>query len=211
MFDFEDPVGVQLVQNGAQLTGDGCAGGVPPREDSTWDTYCGAVSGTVAGRKAMFGFHFQNYDYLAETVVSADGTRMTGRFHGASDWMPYPMAWLRAEDGQHWLPLPAYPPQFENANYELQLTDSDGDEYAPGQTYVMHYFRSSFGGDLGSFWYSEISQASPDGPLVVGPVALTQPQLAVAMSVDIDNGHFTRFQATTGSGHHYAFSAVATQ
>ena len=106
MFHFEDPVGIQVTEDDAgALTGRGCASGTPPLESpQSSPGYCGDVHGTVQANRAHFEFAFMGYDYIAETTVSADGQRMTGRFHGAVDWLAYPTAWLRVPDGAPGLP-----------------------------------------------------------------------------------------------------------
>ncbi|HEY3668398.1 MAG TPA: hypothetical protein VGL19_20495, partial [Polyangiaceae bacterium] len=106
MFDFEDPVGVQLVQTSGSLTGLGCNAGVPPL-DIDADRVCSDIQGAVMGNHASFVFHPEGATYITEATVSADGTRMTSRFHGVSAWLPSPTAWLRAPDGQSWImPFP---------------------------------------------------------------------------------------------------------
>ncbi len=207
---FEDPVGLQVVQRGSQLSGKGCDVGAPPLQDETRDL-CGPLMGAIRPSGAAFGFTFTSgvqYQYLAKDVtVSADGQRMTGHFHGSYDWMPFPVAWLRLADDEAWLPYPEQPEPYRQGVYDLRLTDADGDEYSNEQVYIVHFVFGSFNGPFGSFWHTEIHRDTPDGPLLVGPVPMTQPELAVSLSVDVKDGHFTRFQALTGSGHHYTFSA----
>ncbi len=208
MFTFADPVGVNLTQRVGVLSGQGCASGVPPFTDDLDNMRCGAAAGRVIGQQASFGFSVQSYYYEAETTVSADGTRMTGRFRGTGDWLPYPMAWVHIADGQAWLP-----PDMDllpNASYDLQLTESDlgAAEYVPNKTYLLHFSDGSIGGDLGSFAFREIGQVAPGTPLNVGPVAMTVPELPVSMVIQVQDQQFTEIETVTGSGHHYTFSAV---
>lgn len=213
MILFEDPVGLQLEQHGSQLSGKGCDVFAPPLDDRTRPDMCGPITGSVHPSGTSFGFEFTNggtiaYQYLAkEVMVSADGQRMTGLFHDTWHWEENPMTWLRLADDEKWLPYPPQPEPYKQGNYDLRLTDADGDEYSADQAYLVHYVFSSFNGPFGSFWHTEIHQDSPDGPLLVGPVPMTSPELAVSLIVDVKGGRFTRFQATTGSGHHYTFSA----
>ena len=206
MVNFEDPVGWDLSETNGVLSGKGCASGVPPVPNDPNGQWCGTVSGTVVGNHASFGFAFMGFEYLAETTISADGSRMTGRFHSTSAWVPYPMAWLRVADGKNWLPQGTSP--YAPQAYDLRLTQADsGAEYVPAKIYGLNYFRAAFSGDLGSFALSETSQASPDAPLIVGPVPMTVPELPVSLVIQVQDQQFTELQAVTGSGHHYTFSA----
>ena len=117
------------------------------------------------------------------------------------------MAWLLLAGGANWVPGPE--DLFVDAGYDLTLTQADpgATEYVPGKTYQEQYLHASFGGDLGSFAFSETSQASPDAPLIVGPVAMTAPELPVSMVIQVQNRQLTEFKAVTGSGHQYTFAA----
>jgi hypothetical protein len=212
MFQFEDPVGVQLVQTGGVLTGQGCVSGVPPL-DSDPGPYCGGIQGTVTGNHASFVFHPLGDSYIADATVSSDGMRMTSRFHGVS-WLPFPTAWLRVADGQIWLTPASVPGQpYASGSYQLILSSAapGATEYLPDTTYHLIYDRGRLSGDLGSFWTSEISPLNDSrsgiGSFRVGPVPETDPALPVSLSMDIGAGVFTHVAAVTGSGHAYEFSA----
>ncbi|MEP7052378.1 MAG: hypothetical protein ABJB12_18570 [Pseudomonadota bacterium] len=213
MFHFEDPVGLDMSETDGVLSGQGCAGGAPSPDDALTRTiagfgvWCGAVSGKVSGHEASFRFSFEERTYAAETTASADGSRMTGRFRAGSEWEPYPMAWLRIADGEIGLPGPDDPQPYQSVDLRLSAADSGATEYVAGKVYRVNYFHSSFSGDLGAFAYIETKQASPDAPIIVGPVATTVPELPVSMVVQVQNKQLTEFKVVTGAAHHFTFSA----
>lgn len=217
MFHFEDPVGVQLAEDAVgNLTGPGCASGTPPFAMSA---FCGDVHGRLTGNHAYFDFTFQGYTYIADTTVSADGQRMTGRFHGVADWLPYPTAWLRVPDGEPGL-VPREPihEPYGAGTYDLRLLNaaSGGTEYLSDHVYSLSYEAGRLISDLGVFWYSEIALPSADGKIAVGPVPATEPALAVSMILQVkplywEYGQITQLSAVTGSGHRYVFAATPTK
>lgn len=208
MFNFEDPVGVQLVQAGNVLTGQGCAAGAPPLAGIP--NFCGAINGEVVGDAATFGFLFApNASYRAETTVSNDGQRMTGRLH-TLHFLDYPTAWLRLTDDQVFLP------QDERATdeplsgaYEMKVISASrgASEYAVGQVYRLNYFRHGISGDLGSFWHSESTDPAAGSPVRVGPVAETAPELPTTLELDFQQNNFTEIRASTTAGSSYTFRA----
>jgi hypothetical protein len=214
MFLFEDPVGYNLFESDGVLSGQGCAGGAPSASDTLnrtivgFDAWCGAVSGKLAGHHAAFSFAFENFKpYAAETTISADGSRMTGRFGAADEWQPYPMAWLRVANDEIGLPVSENTQPFQGLDLTLIEADSGATEYVAGKVYRVKYFRSSFTGDLGAFAAIETKQASPDAPIIVGPVAMTVPELPVSMVIQVQDTRLTEFKVVTGSGHRFTFSA----
>jgi len=66
----------------------------------------------------------------------------------------------------------------------------------------------AIGGDLGAFWSSEMTRPDPDGPLAVGPVPMTTPELPVSLTIAMHGEAFPEVEAVTGSGHHYTFTAA---
>jgi hypothetical protein len=207
MFGFEDPVGVRLTQTNGELVGRGCAAGAPPL--AMEQTFCGDVSGRVEGNTAEFGFDFESYRYQAQTVVSADGRRMTGRFHGVYDWLDSTTAWLRLPDDAAFLEVAgdAFEPEALIGWYELSLIDGAAGEYQRGVPYRFFYSRRTIHGALGSFWGTEASDPAAGSPVRVGPVAGTSPELPVSLHIDFAQDGLTRVQATTASGNAYTFSA----
>ncbi len=212
-------MGVQLFQSAGTLSGTGCDVWARPSNTEIADNLCGAIAGTVAGNRAQFDFHFQPAapddqpaDYMADVTVSADATRMTGRFHGLYDWLTYPTAWLRIADGDRWLDrAPGSQNLARSATYSLQLVQAEegAAEYTKQGSYRL-YFNGAVAGDLGSFFNSELNRPTSDGPILVGPVAPTESALAVQMSIDLVGDVFSQVSAVTASGHHYTFDATLT-
>ena len=62
-------------------------------------------------------------------------------------------------------------------------------------------------GDLGAFWPTEIVRMSPSGPILVGPVSMTTPELPVSMTIELQGASIAQVTAVTGSGHTYVFAA----
>jgi len=214
MFHFEDPVGIQVTEDAGALTGRGCASGTPPGDAPRLsEQYCGDVQGTVKANRAYFDFTFLDADYIADTTVSVDGQRMTGRFHGAENWLSYPTAWLRVPDGAPGL---LHSSSLNNpvgaGSYDLHLLQATpgATEYVTEHVYSLSYINGRLISDLGAFWYSEI--ASPDalGSVAVGPVPMTEPALAVSMVLEVTDTQISQVVANTGSGHVYVFVATPT-
>jgi hypothetical protein len=211
MFNFEDPVGVQLAQSGSVLTGSGCAAGAPPLAEFA-KSFCGAIKGAVVGNTATFEFRFEPYyQYYAETTVSKDGQRMTGRFH-AVEFLDNPTAWLRLADDQVYLPQAQGPRALEDplsGAYQIKViaASQGGSDYVVDKTYRLNYFRHGLSGDLGSFWNTEATDPLEGSPLRVGPVAETAPELPTAIELDFEDDNFTEIRATTPRGHTYTFRA----
>lgn len=212
MFNFGDPVGVQLAQSGSVLTGSGCASGAPPLSEVP-EVFCGAIKGKVVGNTATFGFPFEqnNYYYYAETTVSKDGRRMTGRFHAVGD-LDDPTAWLRLADDQVYLPQAQSPRANDDplsGAYQIKVIAASpgGSDYEVDKIYRLNYVRHGLSGDLGSFWHSEATDPFEGSPLRVGPVAETAPELPTAIELDFEEENFTEIRATTPRGHTYTFRA----
>ena len=169
------------------------------------------LTGTVNGLQASFGYHLFDgqYYYLADVVVSADGRRMTDRFHGTSDWLSYTTAWRRIADDQAWLVGDVIASPLLGG-YELRLdkSDSGADEFVADRTYSLRSSRMGIAGDLGSFWLSEMKRTVPGGTIQVGPAPLTSPELVVQMDIDGNDDSFTSADAVTGSGHRHLFRAT---
>ena len=223
MFTFEDPVGLQLSQDpGGKLTGRGCAAGSPggPTFDMSPGNaplYCGDISGEVHGLSATFGFPIEfgpNLRYAAEVAISADGRRMAGVFKTSSGDLP-PMAWLRVADDASWLEIDVdeiedRAPLLGSYELTLDIAASSGTEYVPSRTYVLHYWSRGIGGELGSFWHTEMSPVGAGSPQRVGPVPPTIPVLPISLTLEFDGGLIRRVTATTASGGLYTFTAKRT-
>ena len=186
---------------------------------------CGPVSGSVRGKQAKFAYRFDYGDYTLTTTISADGTRMTGRMTdagtalspGPTPYAAYPTAWVRLTDAEVWLAGTPNYNKNDRQKYSLQLTGADAgaSEYITGAPYGLIYVpyapHGGITGDLGTFSYLELSGASatdPAGVVQAGPVSITEPQLAVSLTVQKQAGQFNQVSAITGSGHHYTFTAT---
>jgi hypothetical protein len=175
------------------------------------------VSGSAHGTQATFAYQFAYGDYVMTTTISADGARMTGRMSDKGIMMPYPVAWVPLKDGEQWLPGPYDSADEAKDSYDLAMISADAGatEYVPGRAYSLFYIHGAphggIGGDLGAFSYLELSQAGADGALQAGPVSFTEPQLAVSLTVQVQNDLFTKIVATTGNGHHFTFTATLAQ
>lgn len=226
MFNFEDPVGVLLSESSTgTLMGRGCAVYAPrgvsdggPDLTPQGPSLCGGITGSVSGNQASFRFSFSDYSsgtYATEVTISSDGQRMAGFFHVGDYDSSFRVSWLRVPPDQLWLvqPYQSFDPDALEGSYSLTLSSVEASangatEYVPGKTYKLSYWRHAIGGDLGSFWQTEASAPTAVGPLRVGPVPATAPELPTEMSLDFDEQGFTRVAATTGSGHTYVFGAT---
>ncbi|MES1184030.1 MAG: hypothetical protein ABUL60_09445 [Myxococcales bacterium] len=226
MFDFEDPVGVRLVEDAnGTLTGRGCAVGAPDVSSPGSSTLepgepslCGDSVGAVSGNRAAFGFTFWSGSgsYATDVTISSDLQRMTGVFENgsAADDGAFRVSWLRVAADQLYLERPS--PSFGEAldgTYDLALEDAGaegqgGSEYVAGKTYRLACWRGAIRGDLGAFWPTELTEASDGRTVHVGPVSATSPELPVEMQLDFVPQGFTRVTATTASGHTYVFAAT---
>jgi len=168
MFDFEDPVGVRLVENASgTLTGRGCAVDAPDASSPGGSTLqpdgpslCGDIIGAVAGDRATFGFTFWegSGSYSTEVTISNDLQRMTGFFDngsGVGDGS-FRVSWLRVPPDQWWLQRPSSFDDPLDGGYELTLTGADAGaraagEYLAEKVYLLSYRRQVIRGDLGAF------------------------------------------------------------
>jgi hypothetical protein len=216
----EEFTGVQLLQAQSTLSGTGCGGGVPPFQNVPIGDLCGALSGSAHGTQATFAYQFMYGDYVMTTTISADGSRMTGHMSDKGALLPYPTAWVRLMSDANWLPNPPRTEMMQRDRYSLALSTADAGatEYVAGKAYSLRYVRgdghSGLEGDLGTFSPLELSMDGADGAdsangtLHVGPVSETEPQLAVSLTIQIQNAQFTQVAATTGNGHHFTFTAT---
>jgi hypothetical protein len=216
MFEFEDPVGVSLVEApDGTLTGEGCAAGAPGASNPDAETFfCGAITGKVTGETATFSFPLTtfapNVVYWASVTISRDRQRMAGDFNAVAGRPVGPTAWLRVRGDAAWLdsissadddPLSGW--------YALELVAdaSVGSEFVAGTVYRLGYFNRSLAGDLGGFWNSEMSDPRQGSPLRVGPVPVTVRTLPTSLSLDFDATGFVGVTASTPAGGFYRFTA----
>jgi hypothetical protein len=215
MFDFEDPVGVQLLEApDGTLSGRGCAAGAPGYQDGE-TSLCGDAFGKVVGHTASFGFGIGEAGgagYSFQVTIAQDAQRMTGIFNNGFADGASPIAWLRVAPDEIWLERAPYNEKDAlTGRYELSLlaSESSGNEYVAGQKYSLGYWRHALRGDLGSFWSSEMSDPDLEAsPLRVGPVPPTTPDLPYVLSLDFELTGFTHVTAHTPSGGKYVFSVL---
>jgi hypothetical protein len=214
MFLFEDPIAVELVQDGSTLSGLACDAGLPSEDTDAFvvEAYCGPLMGTVSGRRASFHAKFGiGVELAADVTVSDDGTRMAGQFSFGAGWSK-PMAWLRFPADRLYLEInsgtdTAYAPL--TGDYPLRLLEaSDGaTDFQQDQDYTLGVTTRGMYGDLGSFWHTEIPESDGDGPIVIGPVVATDPALPV--SLELQHGVFlTGVTAVMASGDRYVFDVI---
>lgn len=225
MFEFEDPVGVQLAAApDGTLRGRGCAAGAPggpQTQPSLPELFCGDISGKVSGRTAQFAFPLNAGGsppgpYSARVTVSADGRRMAGVFTTAAGGREYLTSWLRVADDADWLVLPNRTTAMRplSGTYQLALVaaESVGDDFVAGRTYEIRYGHGhhwhSLWGDLGAFWHTEMTVPENGSPLRVGPVSPTVPELPISLALEFEGDAFTRVTASTASGGFYTFTAT---
>jgi hypothetical protein len=214
MFEWEDPVAVDLREKDGVVEGTGCCGGF---QNPNFPPYCcGPVNGQVADRRASFGFSFnfagEEYDYATDVFVSADGERMAGTFSRSGT----PVAWLRIASNEPSLrylsaPLPALG---EHAgSYGLVLTDdpAPGGDFVGQRVYQMSINERFVYGELGPFWSEEMSWRADAQTLAAGPVPETAPGLPVALSIQFDGSTVVSVEATMASGIRYHFQASPWQ
>lgn len=223
MFEFEDPVGVQLFEApDGTLSGRGCAAGAPggpQTQPAAPELFCGNISGKVSGRTAQFAFPLGSTGtppgpYSARVTVSADGRRMTGVFTTGAGGLERPTSWLRVPENADWL-MPRDRASTMDplaGTYQLTLVAgaSVGNEFVAGRTYEIRYGTPwhSLWGDLGSFWHTEMTGPANGSPLRVGPVSPTVPELPVSLALEFEGNTFTRVTASTASGGFYTFTAA---
>jgi hypothetical protein len=212
MFEWEDPVIVDLRQTGGALAGGGCCGSLS--DQSYAGECCGAVSGQVADRRASFGFAFdfsgEHYDYSTDVFVSADGQRMTGTF----SWAGFPVAWVRIPSTDP--RIPAADPALQQVidahacGYTIVLSDdpAPGGDFEANHTYMLGVADQYVAGDLGAFWSGEMSWNAAEQTLTTGPVPETAPSLPVALSLRFDGATLVSVEATMVSGVRYDFQAT---
>jgi hypothetical protein len=222
MFAFEDPVAVEITQNGNTLSGTGCYAGLPtPDDPSLPSSFCAGLTGVIEGRHAQFAFASAWAPYAADVFASADGQRMAGRFHDVDAWGS-PYAWLRIGPTDRGLPTPA-PGGLEDVVQTLsgeyvlsplgapppgvELSASTPNQYVLSVRVLGH--AALVLGTLGAFRAGELSWNATEQVLVAGPVPLTSPNLPTEVRLHFDGSSLVDVQATMPSGTAYRFSATA--
>src|SRR5688572_29351939 len=159
MFLFEDPVALDIVQNGNGITGLGCDAGLPDPETDSASTsiYCAPLTGEVEADRAWFAFDIPGYAFRAEVTVTRDASRMAGEFLDVPGRRSK-SSWLRLRDEER--ALARRSPRDQSAiegSYDLRLMGSVSSEssFDPLRTYEITYI-AAYGiyGDLGAFYYT---------------------------------------------------------
>jgi hypothetical protein len=207
MFIFEDPVAVDIVQSGSELTGLGCDAGLPDAltDQTTLEQWCAPLKGRIEGDQAWFGFDIPFYSFRAEVTVSRDASRMAGTFNDALG-RSRSSSWLRLEGDELGLPGngPPGPEWWLSDDYVFRLIESasPGSGFDPLRDYLVSY-RHSWGlwGDLGAFYYTEIAgDEASAGPVLIGPVAPTNLAFPISMQLDHAAGRFVHAIVIDGRG-----------
>lgn len=136
---------------------------------------------------------------------------MAGKFENGNPNAHFLMAWLRVADDAFWLrdaPLDDNDPLAGLYDLTLLPEASTGGELTGSGTYLLRYYRQSLSGDLGSFWWTEVSGPSQGSPLRAGPVPATESGLPTSLTLDFDASGFVRAMARTPSGGIYTFIAA---
>jgi hypothetical protein len=215
MFDFEDPVVVNITDSGGVLAGKGSC--VPPEGNSQCS---GTVQGSAHDRELEFSFRAgeSGSSYRARAFVSEDGTRMSGFF--AVDGPPnrFRASWARPTPGSGWL-SGDYSALYEKlgnraeGQYRLRLASAAGGGFETEHDYDISFRRSHgdlllLSGALGAFWTGEMTWDEAAQTLVIGPVAATAPDVPTALRMRFDAATLKSVEATLPSGSRFEFSAV---
>jgi hypothetical protein len=214
MFAFEDPVAVSLTQQGEDISGTGCCGGLPTEQ--TFIDCCSSLAGSIVGRRVNFAFAVELAPgtYAVDAFVSSDGTRMAGAFHNLGGWGDEPTAWLRLGPGQAWLSARGddelIVPDALTGTFLLTLdSEASVGTYAPAQSYrlqLMAGAEAMVRGALGAFWHSELAWNEAEQTLTAGPVPETDPALPTELDLRFEEEALVSVTALLPSGEVARFS-----
>jgi hypothetical protein len=220
---FADSVAVELIQDGEVLTGTLCAGGLPTDPTDPIQTYlCGPiVDGRIEGRHVRFGAKISVDVLTIDAEVSADGTRMGGRY--VVEGMPPQLtAWWPLDARSGWVdPHEGWPSDLlpfscgdaaSNPGYDLTLVDESAGaaEFTPERTTLV-VFCAGLAGGLGAFGGADLHVTTEGGRttmIVAGPVPETAPTLPTTVTLHFADGLLTTVEARTSSGATYSFRAT---
>jgi hypothetical protein len=224
LFQFEDPLALELAQTGHTITGRGCAGGLPQPDDGpSLDGYCGPVSGTIEGLRVKLSFPNMFGPYAADMFASADGHRMAGLFHDTSAWRSS-FAFLRIGPADRWMPREdaarlGSDISTRYGRYVLEPVGAAPDLEVvrpcdPSGCYLVTLSERlpmadvALGGTLGSFWATELRWNEDEQTLAAGPVTVTSPKIPTALALAFDGPTLLTVRATMPSGAVFLFSAT---
>jgi hypothetical protein len=218
-----DSVAAELIQDGGVLTGTLCAGGLPTDPTDPLQTLdCGPiVDGRIEGRHVRFGAKLWIDVLSIDAEVSADGTRMGGRYL-VDEMPPQLTAWWPLDARSGWvdpqegwpsdlLPFSCGDPAY-NPGYDLTLVDAPAgsSEFTPDRTYLV-VFCAGIAGDLGAFGGADLHVTTEGGrttTIVAGPVRETTPTPPTTVTLHFADGLLTTVEARTPSGATYSFRAT---
>ena len=214
MFRWADPVAVEIHQAGTDIEGTGCCGGF--RSASSDLRCCQALKGQTTGRRAWFGFSFdeltQTHLYATDVFVSADD-RMTGTF-SQSAWPegwgadralgPRPPGCGSGDPGGHGDRAGLY-------TLALSGDSASGGDFIAQTPYAFNVGGGFVNGELGPYWGSEMSWSAADHTLAIGPVPGTAPGLPIALWLRFDEMTLSSVEVAMASGLHYRFQAAVRQ
>jgi hypothetical protein len=213
MFSFEDPVAVSLEQHEEALSGTGCCAGL---DSNGLLSCCGPIMGALAGRQASFEFTFgsgQLHTYGTNVTVSEDGRRMGGEFS-----VDGRVGWKVA-----WVPLAG--PNLGEAPSELRaaLVERDGGyalllvsqfvgRFEPLEAYDLVLSELGYlSGDLGPFYWGEMTWDAATETLKAGPVSATDPSFAAELELEFDGNVLRTVIATYPNDPPYFFEATRSE
>jgi hypothetical protein len=214
MFAFEDPVAIDITGP----FGIGCYAGLPDPQGWNERDECTPLEDVRGdGQHLEFAFMAETYRYAADVMFSTDATRMAGRFHGVGGWSTRTTSWLRLDDGEVWLKyhgeqamLDALRPR--GGGFVMLLEQGPVPGFERGIEYDLSLSVQGYGaylaGDLGAFWGDEMRWNEEDEILSVGPVPVTDPSLAVSLTMDFRRGDTVWVVATWASGFSSTFAAT---
>jgi hypothetical protein len=227
MFHFEDPIAIDVLQNGPVLSGMGCGAGLPVSANPAgeWRSgLCGPITGTFEAGHLRFSFpadDFSKHVYRVEADVAANGRRMTGRLVSEGGVpQPWAFAWLPIGDDEPWLLMQRNPALSaavleRSASYELAAVGApptDLDEASRSDRLWIMLLEQRGGamvtGSLGSFCADEMTWDPATETLVAGPVPPTVPGLPIKLVITFAGRTVAGVEATMPSGAVYRFQIV---
>jgi hypothetical protein len=203
MFWFEDPVVVDLRQDGNALGGTGCCAGI----DSFSSFCCGSITGTCDDAKAKFSFELGDVGgtptYGTAVYISEDEQRMGGSFsvENSDGGGSLEVAWVRLQGDAGNL---GSPPQdlyevvrARQGIFELVLSSEFVGRFEPLEPYSLTLGDLGFiRGAFGPFYWGEMRWDAASQTLTVGPVPATDPSFATELALRFDDATLVQVIAT---------------
>jgi hypothetical protein len=218
-----DGIGVDLTQDGQQLTGTGCSWGWQKGGLANPDAFCGEITnGSVDGQRVQFTFRFYPpaVSYQVTAFASAQEDRMTGTVTVMGEVIA-PSAWLPIDNTAAFVPLNTMPtwvdvmqwPNHQKIDLEL-LEDRGGiAEFTADHGFEVWREWGIISGDLGYFTEDEMRvdvDGQATGTVTAGPVSQTEPHLPNQLLLHVEAGMLRTVEASTPAGGDYLFGAKPT-